>query len=147
LPRRRQIPINYDISLFEQVLRYFYTNSICFLTPSASCDDPDAPATRDAEGIYKIAAELKIEPLREKTLRFLQASCTLSNISERVLSNFASEYHEVGEVYKAYMLRNWKTVVQMEEYAKAGEPRSDPAESQRIYSTNLALVRLEAKLK
>jgi len=133
------------MSLFQLVLRYLYTNSICFLTSPGCCKDPDVPEIRDAEELYKIAASLKIEPLRQKALRFLRASCTLSNISDRAFSTFANEYTEIDEVYTAYILRNWKTVVLREEFAKAVRPRSDAAESERIHSKYLQLVQRAAQ--
>jgi len=133
------------MSLFQLVLRYLYTNSICFLTSSVCCKDPDVPEIRDAEGLYTIAASLKIEPLQQKALRFLRSSCTINNISDRTFSTFANKYTEIDEVYTAYILRNWKTVVRTDEFAKAVKPRSDGAESERIHSKYLELVKRAAQ--
>jgi hypothetical protein len=140
LPTQRCIPIPHDFDLFHLVLRYLYTHSLCFTTsPSDKCNDSVIPTVTDAEEIYKIAAAMKIEPLRAKALHFIRATCSIINIGTRTFSKLAEDYSEVREVYDAYVLKHWNTVIDSPEFGKA-------AESEGSMSKLLQLVR-RAKTK
>lgn len=144
---RRRVPIDYDFRLFQLVLRYLYTNSICFLTSSSTCVDPNVPATKDVEGVYKIAKALEIEPLRDKAMHFLIASCTVNNISGRAFSIFAKEHSEVSEVYDAYLLKHYAEVIESDEFKEIYDSEGDAEESRWIKSKILRLMRQASKLK
>jgi hypothetical protein len=120
LPPRRRIPLSCDFELLALVLRYLYTNAICFCT-SDTHDSSSVPTASEAkaEGIYALAVALNLEPLREKALHFLQATCNIKNIGSRTFSPFARENTEVGKVYESYLIRNWKEVLNTGEFAKA----------------------------
>lgn len=144
---RRRIPIDHDFHLFQLVLRYLYTNSICFLTSSGACVDPDVPATKDAEGVYKVATALKIKSLGDKTMHFLSASCTVNNISRRAFSIFAKEHPEVSGVYDAYFLKYYAAVIETDEFAEIYNNGVGEEGWRWIKSKILQLVRQASKLK
>jgi hypothetical protein len=141
LPPRRRIPLSCKFELLVLVLRYLYTDSICFSTSSAHDSSPVPTASEaEAEGIYALAVALKLEPLREKALHFLQATCNIKNISSRTFSPFARDNPEVSRVYESYLLRKWKEVLRTQELEKAVASQKDPEEQKRILSKLLELI-------
>ena len=109
-PPHRRIPITYDFELFRLVLHYFYTNRFCLITTRETFTTSDVPTTIDAEGIYEIAYDLKIESLEKKALHFLRATCNVDNITCRAFSNFAATHQNVGKVYDDYFMEHWNNV-------------------------------------
>jgi hypothetical protein len=97
-------------------------------------------AISDCQGVYKIAASLKIEPLRKKALHFISASCTVSNISQRTFSMFAKENVEVGQVYETYFLKHFTAVIETDEFAQVYN-KVDAKQSSWIKAKFLQLVR------
>ena len=144
LPVRRRIPISCNFELLEVVLRYLYTNSICFCA-SYPPDNPQVPTTSNAEGLYELASIIKLKPLMQKSLKFLRASCNMNNIISRAFSPFAERNPEVGAVYDAYLVRNWKAVLPTEELAKTVVPPEDEVKIRRISAKFLELALKESR--
>jgi hypothetical protein len=132
-PLRRAIPIEHDFELFQLVLRYLYTNTICFTTTSGVEADSDVSTTTDAEGIYAIANNFRIKPLELKALSFLGATCNLNNITARTFSKFAATNPAVGELYDSYFIGYWRELKQNKPMVEeVFTSVRDPEESNRI---------------
>jgi hypothetical protein len=127
LPPRRRIPLPCKFDLLVLVLRYLYTHSVCF-GMSDTPDSTSVPTVLEAnvEGVYELAVFLKLQPLREKALHFLTATCSIENISCRTFSAFARNNAEVGEIYESYILRNWKHVLSTGDIQKVVEAEQNP---------------------
>lgn len=117
-PTRQPIFVHDDFELFHVVMFYLYTHEICFVMDADAQLDSEIPITSDAEGIYAIAHRLKVESLQRKALRFLQSTCTLSNITERAFSPFAVEHPEAEEWYDAFFMKHWDQIGPMPEFMK-----------------------------
>jgi hypothetical protein len=147
LPPRRRISLSCKFELLTLVLRYLYTNSICFSTSVMNHDTSPVPniSEGEAEGIYTLSVALKLEPLRKKALHFLEATCTITNISSRTFSAFARENPEVRKVYESYILSHWKEVLWTDEFEKAVASQNDLVEQDRISSKFLELTRRKSQ--
>lgn len=97
------------------------------------------------ESNIRIAASLKIEPLRKKALHFIRASCTVNNISKRTFSAFAKEYPEVGQKYEAYFLKHFTAVIETEKFAEVYHTEVDANQSFWIKAKFLQLVQQASK--
>ena len=131
-PPHRKISMKYNFDLFHLVLLYFYTNTFCFITISEMFMTSDIPTTLDAEGIYEIAHDLKIEPLEKKTLHFLEATCNIDNITSRVFDNFAAMYKDVSKLYDDYIMEHWNKVKDSAKFEEVFAIVRDSAEERRI---------------
>lgn len=126
------ITISHDRELFRLVLIYLYTRTFCFTTSTDIEADVDIPTTQDAEGIYKIAHDLKIMPLEAMALRFLEVTCVVSNIAARTFSEFAAAHPVVGNVYDTYFLKNWNKIIRLPGLEDLFNNTTDPTRSKRI---------------
>jgi hypothetical protein len=109
-PPHRKIEIEHNFELFHLVLQYFYTKTFCFITTPETFTISNVPTTIDAEGIYEIACRYKIEPLEEKALHFLEATCNIDNITSRAFSRFAEKHPNAGKLYDKYFMEHWDKV-------------------------------------
>jgi len=126
-PLRQTFTVDYDYDLFHIVLFNLYTGRISFSTsPSPSvATHPDLPFTTNAEGIYATSHRLQLDSLDRKAFHFLQATCTVENITWKVFSKFAEKHEMVGEMYDGYFLRNWDRVKRSKEFERFFEELED----------------------
>ena len=116
-PPRRQIMMDDDFDAVHNVLYYLYTDSVTFDSKSDANRASHLPRFCDVEDIYTLAHRLDLD-LQAKVLHFLKLTCTPTNISERVLSSFATLYEEVGLAYDAYFRANWHVVQTTQEFKR-----------------------------
>jgi len=140
MPRRLvKIPDDYD--LFHIILFYLYTDRICFTTTSDTTKF-DIPTTINTEGIYAIAHRLMLDSLTVKALHFLQASCTLQNITARAFGKFGATHEVVGEMYDNYFMKNWDEIVETNEFEEFFlEMEKDPEEYIRVNTKLREMIR------
>lgn len=136
---RRRVVMVEDFDVVHNVLYYMYTNSITFSTTSSQDSDKNEngePSVGDTEAIYALAHRLDLESLQSKALRFLEMTCTVRNITDRVFGEFASLYEEVGEIYEKYFKKHWVEVRETQEfgeYFSMMEEKEDFAELRRVF--------------
>lgn len=137
--RRRIIDMTDDFDIVHNVLYYMYTNCITFSTVNEDDLSPNesvVPRICAAEDIFAIAHRLSIKSLQIKALHFLEATCNVRNITCRVLSDFASLYEELWEVYKAYFKENWAEIrctAEFREYFSTVDEIEDASQIRRIF--------------
>ena len=56
--------------------------------------------------------------LKHKALQFMELSCTVDNITSRLVSTFAELHDEVATVYEAYFRENWDRIKSREEFER-----------------------------
>jgi len=115
---RRHIMVDDDFDVVHNILYYLYTDSVAFDTNLDPSRASHLPRICDAEDIYALAHRLDLADLQSKALHFLKLTCTPRNISERVLSPFATVYDQVGVVYDEYFRENWQIVRKTVEFKK-----------------------------
>lgn len=124
--------MKYDFELFHLVLLYFYINKFCFITTSEVFTTSDIPTTPDAERIYEIAHDLKIEPLEKKALHFLEATCNVDNITSRAFGSFAARHQNVGKLYDEYFMEHWNQVKDLARFETFFTTAKDLEEEKRV---------------
>src|SRR5438270_5664110 len=107
----RVIVIQEDFDLFHTALYYIYTGRIAFSTDLQI----ETPAIRGpkfcaAEDIYAVADMMLLDDLKSKALDFLLLTCTVENITERVLSDFAHTFKDVKDRYLKWFGDRWTEV-------------------------------------
>jgi len=135
---RRHILVEDDFYLIHNILYYLHTNEISFAT-DITIFNPVAtgyPKLCPAEQIYAAAHRLLLDDLEAKALNFLKSTCTIENITSRVLSEFAMLYKDVGDMYADYFRNNWtkvRTAKSHSEFFEEMEARMDFAELKRVF--------------
>jgi hypothetical protein len=77
---------------------------------------PTFPNLCTTEDIYQIADRLFLTELKRKALDFLTSTCTIENITSRILSKFAFLHEDVGDRYVDYFRKNWDAVKEADEF-------------------------------
>jgi hypothetical protein len=140
-PHRHIVNLPDDYDLFHTILYYLYTDRICFTTNLES-SHAGPYATDDAEGIYAIAHRLLISPLLEKSLKFLEDTCSPQNITGRAFGKVAATYETIGKTYQAYLLEHWNEVIKDPSFEQFfAEVEEDKTEAQRVNALLRELVR------
>jgi len=103
--------IHVAFNLFLTALYYIYTCIIAFSTDLQI----ETPAIRGpklcaAEDIYAVADMMLLDDLKSKALDFLLLTCTVENITERVLSDFAHTFKDVKDRYLKWFGDRWTEV-------------------------------------
>lgn len=119
LSLKRRIIVEDDFDLFHNILYYIYTNRITFSTNLTLLTPPTLPNLCTTEDIYQIADRLLLTELKHKALDFLASTCTIENITSRVLSKFAYLHEDVEDRYMEYFQKNWDIVKETEEFNKS----------------------------
>jgi hypothetical protein len=138
-PRRKIIMIeNFDV--VHNILYYLYASRITFSTSTINSEESSrescTPQVCDAEDIYALAHRLELEALQSKALRFLKSTCNVRNITSRLLSEFASIYDEIGQIYGSFFKENWtevRSTVEYKDFFSVVEEMEDLKEIQRIH--------------
>lgn len=113
----RVIEIQEDFDLFHTVVYYMYTDRIAFSTDlQTQTPDGRGPKLCAAEDIYVVADMMLMEDLKSKTLDFLLLTCTVENITERVLGDFADTYKDVKDGYFKWFREHWTEVRDSQAY-------------------------------
>ena len=107
---KRKIKIDDDFDLFHNILYYIYTDCINFASDLMSSGRRDVPKFCAPEDIYTLADRLLMEGLKTKALKFLQFTCTATNIIPRIMSKFADLHEDVANVYETYFRSNWGAI-------------------------------------
>ena len=108
---RTMVNVDDDFDVLHNILYYLYTDQISFSTDlDASPFSKELPRFCSAEAIYAIADKMMLEDLKRKVLGFLESTCTVENITGRTMSEFASVYKPVGDLYAKFYRANWGKV-------------------------------------
>ena len=107
---KRQIKIDDDFDLFHNILYYIYTDCIRFSSYLTLSEGLHLPNICAPEDIYTLADRLLLDGLKAKALKFLQLTCTVTNITPRIMSKFADLYEDVATMYGSYFRSNWETI-------------------------------------
>lgn len=110
LPLQRRITVDDDFDLFHSILYYIYTNRITFSTNLSYSTHSRLPKLCATEDIYQIADRLFLSELKAKALNFLANTCSVQNITSRMLSEFTFLHEDVQDRYVDYFLKNWKVI-------------------------------------
>jgi BTB/POZ domain len=100
-----------NYNLLHNVLFYIYTNRI-FLTLRLKTrpPSPNDPKPCDVQKIYSVAEKLFLERLRQKCLAFLKETCTVENITDRLMGDAAKDSAELSEMYQQYFQAKWSEI-------------------------------------
>ena len=121
---RRKLTVNTIPLLLHAVLYYLYTNEIALCTQSAEFFPPPISA-REAHGpismvehdIVLLAQKLELPTLLDRLHGFLMSSCTIRNITMRVLSAGSQFYgDDLRTYFLAYFRKHWKEANRTEEF-------------------------------
>ena len=116
LSLKRRIIVEDGFDLFHNILYYIYTNRITFGTNLAFLTPSTLPKLCATEDIYQIADRLFLTELKHKALDFLTSTCTIENITSRILGKFAFLHEDVEERYVDYFRKNWDVVKETKEF-------------------------------
>jgi hypothetical protein len=111
--------ITEDFNLMHNILYYIYTDRITFGTDVDSSIGANLPKLCPAEEIYEAADRMLLNELKQKALNFLELTCTIKNITSRVMSEFAHLHSDVAAVYDDYFRKNWCEIQETAEFAKS----------------------------
>ena len=75
---------------------------------------------------------LKIEPLEEKALHFLEATCNIDNITSRAFSLFAAKHPNAGKLYDKYFMEHWNQVKDLARFETFFTTAKDLEEEKRV---------------
>ena len=107
---KRQIKIDDDFDLFHNILYYIYTDCINFSSDLTWSDGVHSPNLCSPEDIYTLADRLLLDGLKAKALKFLKLTCTVTNITPRIMSKFADLHEDVANMYDSYFQSNWGAI-------------------------------------
>src|SRR5277367_2893512 len=107
---------NEDFNLLHNILYYLYTDHITFATHIDTVLQSDLPKPCPVEDIYIAADRMLLGELKQKALQFLEVSCTIDNITSRLVSSFSGLHEEVATVFGAYFRKNWDRIKNRAEF-------------------------------
>lgn len=143
---RRIIRSEEDFEILHTVLYYLYTEKVYLRTDDTLVGPSNVPSYCDAEEIFAIAHRYHIAQLKQKALIFLRDTCNAENIVQRVFSELAILYDEVGEIYGTFFQRHWNEIRERKEldrYLESLEKNNSP----RIWEVCKRLGKLVKGLK
>jgi hypothetical protein len=113
---RKLIPSENTFELLHVVLYYLYTNTVCFCTDEGAKPLPGTPKYCDPEEVYAIADEFGLEDLRKKALEFIQDTCDVEHLADRLFGSASVLHEEIRQVYEKFFLQNWDEIKNCQEW-------------------------------
>jgi hypothetical protein len=99
-----------DFDLFHNILYYIYTGCINFSSDLTLSNGLHSPNLCSPEDIYTLADRLLLDELKAKAVKFLQLTCTVTNITPRIMSKFADLHEDVASMYDSYFRSHWEVI-------------------------------------
>lgn len=136
--RKRYVVIEDDYDLFHNVLYYIYTNRITFSTDlTVEPVNSTTPRLCETEDIYGIADRMFLDDLKLKAHNFIELTCTVENITQRLFSSFAYLHKDIGNMYALYFRKHFEDIEKNMEYRQFFEEleaEGDLGEIARVFS-------------
>ena len=140
-----------DFVTLHNILYYLYTGCVnLHLGDPGPISLPEGYSDKpDAFMLYQCADKLLLDSLTQRCFRYLKASMTPLNISERLFCSDLQHFNKLRDMYLQYLFKNWKEVRESPGWEDIVTNKQDVGLPARIYQEGTLLEitkRLEFRL-